>query len=111
MFNWSDNITLPNIMDVINISDTPPNVLQTFTYAWVWFLGPWFFAGVIGVLAGALYIKMENAMVPVTFVMVMSILFGAVLEQSPGGGLPSAEGFVAIIGLLAAFAVGFAFVR
>jgi len=107
MFNWSDNITVPKITDIFNTSDIPFNILQLFTYAWIWFLGGWFIAGVIGVLGGALYLKYNNAMVPLAFFIVMMAVFGGVLQATPTiSGLPSAEGFMYILGLIVAFGIG-----
>jgi len=78
-----------------------------FTYAWVWFLGGWFFAIVIGVIAAALYEKSSNMMVPVVFLVLMLVFFGAVLGATPLNGMPAANVAVDIIGALCAFAVGF----
>jgi len=106
MFNWSENITLPKLTDVLDTSDFPFNILQIFTYAWVWFLGGWFFAGVIGVLAAALYVKYDNAMVPSVFLILMTILFGGVFTASPVGDIPTAEIFRFVIGVIIAFVIG-----
>jgi hypothetical protein len=80
------------------------------TYAWIWVLGGWFFAAVIGALAAALYIKYQNAMVPIIFMLLMVIFYGSVLTAVPLG-FPSAEGFVYIVVVLAAFAIGFMLFR
>ena len=108
MFNWSDNITVPKITDLFNeTSDVPFNLLHMFTYVWIWFLGGWFIAGVIGVLGGALYIKYDNAMVPIAFFIVMMSVFGGVLSATPlMSGLPSAEPFKFLLGLIVAFGIG-----
>lgn len=106
MFNYTENITLPKLSDVINTSSFPINFMQVFTYAWVWFLGGWFFAGVIGVLGAALYMKYDNVMVPVAFFVLMMVFLGPVMNVEPIGPIPSAEGFVYLIGLFAAFAIG-----
>jgi len=108
MFNWSTNITLPKLTDVINASQTPPYpIMQMFTYIWVWFLGGWFFAGVIGVIGAALYIKYENWMVPVAFFVTSMVFLGPVFRATPVmSSLPSAEYFSYILGLLIAFGIG-----
>jgi uncharacterized membrane protein YagU involved in acid resistance len=108
LFNWSSNITLPKLTDVINASQTPPYpVLQIFTYIWIWFLGGWFFAGVIGVIGAVLYEKYENVMVPIAFFVVMMVFFGPLLRASPVmSSLPSAEYFSYILGLIIAFGIG-----
>lgn len=108
MFNWSENITLPKLGDVINSSDTPPNILQSLTYLWVYYLGGWFFAGLIGAIGAALYIKYNNTVVPVVFFIISIILLGGTggvfFEES--GGIPSASYFVYIIGIIAAYVFG-----
>ena len=108
MFNWTEDVTVPKLTDVIETSDFPMNILRMFTYAWVWFLGGWFFAAVIGVFAAALYIKYDNAMVSVAFLITMIILFGGVISASPIGGYGSAEIFRFIIGVIIAFVIGIA---
>lgn len=109
MFNLTDtNISVPKLTDVINSSEFPPNVLQIFTYVWVWFLGAWFYAAVVGAVGAALYIKYDNAMVPIVFFMVMFLLLGGtsgVLFVSTNT-MPSAAIFVYLIGILASFVVG-----
>jgi hypothetical protein len=108
MFNWS-NITpdIPRLTDVINGSGGPIAVLRLFTYPWIWFLGGWFIAMIIGALGAALYIKYDNVMVPAVFFIIMSILFGGVLSADSGGYLGSADIFMYIVILLAAFCIGF----
>lgn len=109
-FNWSSNITLPKLTDVINTSDTPINIMRIFTYLWVWFLGGWFFAGVIGVLAAALYVKYDNAMIPAVFLILSVILLGGVFSAVPvTGGMPTAEAIRFILGVIIAFVIGLAF--
>jgi len=108
MFNLTDNITLPKIGDVINQNITSnPDILRIFTYLWVFYMGGWFFAAVFGIIGAALYIKYDNAVVPVVFFIVMMILFGGVFTAVPGGGLVSASGFMFIIGIIIAFTLGF----
>lgn len=107
MFEWTENVTLPKITDVLDLSEQPMPIWRLFTYAWLYCFGGWFIAGVIGALAAALYIKYDNAMVPVSFAAIMIILYGAVLRADPGGDLPSAEIFVFLVGTLCAFAIGF----
>lgn len=94
MFNWT-NITLPKLTDVFN--NTSRNPTRVFTYAWVEFLGSWFFAIVIGALAAALYTKYQKPIVPIVFFIVMSLLMGRVM---PGN-------FVYIVGIIAGFIIGF----
>ena len=108
MLNLTDNITVPKLTDVFNGSNftNAHDILRMFTYPWVEMLGGWFFAMVIGFLAAALYIKYENAMIPVVFSIVMCILFGAVLRVTTPA-LPSASIFIYIVAVLAAFAIGF----
>lgn len=107
MFNWSTNITLPKLTDVFNGTELPPPVLQMFTYAWIWFLGGWFFAGVIGLIGAVLYIKYDNVNVPVVFFIIMLVFFGPVLRATPVlSTLPSAEYVGYILGLLVAFGIG-----
>jgi hypothetical protein len=108
MFNWS-NITpdIPRITDVLNTNDTPMNVLRLFTYPWIWFLGGWFIAMIIGAIGAALYIKFDNVMYPAVFFILMAIFFSGVLSAEPAGPIPSAGVFIYIIVLLAAFCIGF----
>jgi hypothetical protein len=108
MYNFS-NITLdiPKLTDLINTSRVPSiDFLRIFTYVWVWFLGGWFFAIVFGALAGALYIKYNNTTVPIVFLLLVVILFGGVFNATPIG-IISAEFFVFIVVVLAAFVIGF----
>ena len=107
MFNWTENVTLPKITDIIDYETIPPPIWRLFTYPWFYYFGGWFIAMIIGVLAAALYIKTDNALVPITFSMVMVILYGAILNAVPDNGLPSAEGFVFLVGVLGAFGIGF----
>ena len=71
MYNWT-NVTIPRITDVFN--NTSRNPARLFTYPWVEFLGPWFFAAIIGALAGALFIKYEKPIVPVVFFIICTLL-------------------------------------
>jgi len=107
MFNWTDNVSFPKLTDVLDIADQPMNYWRMFTYPWVFYFGGWFFAAIIGALAAALYIKYDNAMVPVSFAIIMMIFYGSVLRAEPAGDLISAEIFVLLVGILCAFAVGF----
>ena len=84
---------------------TPRKKKQQFP-GWVWFLGGWFFAGVIGVIAGSLYMKYDNAMMPSVFMIIMILLLNSVFFAQPDNDLPSAEGFVYIIGILVSVVVG-----
>lgn len=107
MFNWSENITLPKLSDLINGSVTPPNVARVFTYPWVTFLGGWFFAIVIGIIGGALHMKQKNTMVTVVYFIIMTSIFNSVLFIDPDGLIPSAASFVYFVGILAAFVIGY----
>jgi len=108
-FEWNDTpVDVPKITDVLDPSKGfPPDLFQVFTYAWVWFLGGWFFAILIGGLAAALYEKTDNMIAPVVFLILMLTFFGAVLGATPLNGMPTAAVAVDIIGALAAFAAGF----
>lgn len=110
MFNISKVIpNVPRIQDVINISTNgTPDILRLTTYAWVWFLGGWFFAGILGTLACALYIKSQNAIIPIAFLLVTTVMFQGIYQAVPSmGNLPAADIFVNLIGIFAAFAIGF----
>ena len=108
MFNWSTSDPgFPKLTDLINFSNTPSiDFLRVFTYVWVWFLGGWFFAILFGAIAGALYIKYNNTTVPIIFLLLVVILFGGVFNATPLG-IMSAEFFIFIIVVLAAFSIGF----
>lgn len=97
MYNWTNNITLPKISDYINSSHIPPDIVQMFFEIWIWFLGVYFFVGIIGALAAALYIKYDNTTVPVVFFIVMILLWGAVFSGD----------IKIIIGIITAFVIGF----
>jgi hypothetical protein len=106
-FIWNNStIDIPKLTDLFNNSTGPANVTQLLTYAWIYALGGWFFAAIFGAIAAALYIKYNNSMVPVVFLLIMVILFGDLLAAVPIG-LPSAETFVYIVVVLAAFSIGF----
>ena len=110
MFNLSKVIPdVPRITDVLNIStNSTPDVLRLFTYPWVWFMGGWFFAGIFGTLAAALYIKSQNTIVPIAFLLVTTVMFSSIYHAVPDmGSLPAADMFVDLIGVFGAFAVGF----
>lgn len=107
MFNWTENITLPKLSDLINGSDLPPNVARVFTYVWVTFLGGWFFAIVIGIIGGALQMKQKNTMATVVYFIIMTSIFNSVLFIDPEGAIPSASAFVYFVGVMAAFVIGF----
>lgn len=94
MFNWT-NTTLPKLTDILN--NNSRNILQVLTYSWVIFLGAWFFAAVIGIIAAALYIKTRNVITPVVFFAVCNLLLGAVMPTN----------FLYIVGLIIAFSLGF----
>lgn len=106
MFNWTYNISIPKVTDVINTSHFPMNFMQIFTYIWVWFMGGWFFAGVIGVIGGALYIKTNNVLSTVAFYIIMVVLLTPVLRAT-GTTIISAEGFIYMVGLIVGVAIGF----
>jgi hypothetical protein len=94
MYNWT-NVTIPKITDVFN--NTSRNPARLFTYPWVEFLGPWFFAMLIGALSGALFMKYQKPIVPVVFFIVCTLLLGRVLP----------EGFIYVVGLIGSFVIGF----
>jgi hypothetical protein len=103
--------TIPKLTDILgNNSTGAADVTRVFTYAWIYALGGWFFAAVIGALAAALYIKYQNAMIPAVFLLLMIIFYGSVLTALPLG-LPSAESFVYIVVVIAAFTIGFLLFR
>jgi hypothetical protein len=106
MFNISTNITLPKLGDAINTSHIPPDIFGIFTYIWILNFGGWFFAAIFGIIGAALYIKYDNAVVPVAFFIIMVILFGNVIGATEPG-IPTAGIFVFFIGAIAAFVLGF----
>lgn len=107
VFTWDNTtIDIPKLTDLFNNSTGPADITRVLTYAWIYCLGGWFFAIIIGALAAALYIKYNNAMVPVVFLVLMLIFYGSVLTALPLG-LPAADTFVYIVAVLAAFAIGF----
>lgn len=108
MFNWS-NVTpdIPKLTDLINGSGGSVAVLRLFTYPWIWFLGGWFIAMVLGAIGAALYIKYDNYMVPSVFFIIMVLIFGSVLHVDSGGYLGSADIFIYIVILATAFTMGF----
>ena len=108
MFNWSNATPdIPKLTDLINESRVPTiDFLRIFTYAWTWFLGGWFFAIFFGAVAGALYIKYNNTTVPIVFLLLVVILFGGIFNATPLG-IISAEFFIFIVVVLAAFSIGF----
>lgn len=106
-FIWNNtSVDIPRLTDILHNGTTTSDIARTLTYAWIWTFGGWFFAIVIGGLAAALYIKYQNAMVPVVFLILMVIFYGGVLS-SPVVGFPAADIFVYIVAVLAAFAIGF----
>ena len=107
MFNWSENVTLPKLEDALG-NDTPPNILRMFTYPWILLLGGWFFAALVGAFGAALYIKYNNAMVPVVFFILCILFFGGTggIFFTETEGLPDVAIFVYIIGLIGAYAIG-----
>lgn len=113
MFNYTENITVPKLTDIFNnSSDLPVPIFQMFTHAWIWFMGGWFFAAVIGVIGAALYEKYDNVLVPTVFFMITLAFFGPVLRATPLlSGMPSAEYFTYMLGLLVALGIGLSFYR
>jgi hypothetical protein len=110
-FIWNNTTpNIPRLTDVLNNSSGPLDIARTLTYAWIWVFGGWFFAGIIGTLAAALYIKYQNAMVPIVFMLIMVIFYDSVLTAAPLG-FPSAEIFVYLVVVLAAFSIGFLLFR
>lgn len=108
MFNWSTTDPgFPKLTDLVNNSTVPSvDMLRIFTYVWTWFLGGWFFAMFFGAVAAALYIKYNNATVPMVFLLLIGILFAGVFNATPVG-VMSAEFFIFLIVILSAFVVGF----
>lgn len=106
MFNISTNVTLPKLGDFLNASNIPPDIFSMFTNIWVNAFGGWFFAGVFGIIGGALYVKYDNPYVPVVFFTIMIILFGNVIGASSST-TPEAGIFVIMIGIIVSFVVGF----
>jgi hypothetical protein len=103
MFEWQNDTDLPKITDVFDPSNpSATNFFDMFTYVFVHFLGVWFFAFIIGVLGGALYIKTENTSITLVYFIVMTVLLGGFY---PNGVLPVI--FVYVIGVIAAFVLGF----
>ena len=94
MYNWT-NVTIPKLTDFFNNSSR--NAAQIVTVAWVDFLGGWFFAAVLGVIASALYIKTKNVMGPIALLVIGNLLLGRILPDS----------FLYLVGLIVAFAIGF----
>ena len=94
MYNNS-NITLPGFTDFLNGSN--PNVSRIFLEPWIWSLGGWFFAWIIGLIAAVLYIKYDEPTVPIAFLVLIVILWRAVLPTE----------FIALVGLIASYVVGF----
>ena len=110
MFNWTENISVPKISD-LDWSKTPPDVLWVFTHVWVWFLGAWFFAGVVGIIGAALYVKYENALVAAAwYIISLSLLGGTsgILFESTDT-VSDASPLVYILGLIVAFLIGITF--
>lgn len=108
-FTWNNStLDLPKLSDIIDPSEGVPfNMLQLFTYAWTWFLGSWFFALIIGIIGGSLYVRSNNAVYTSVYFVLMAALFTTVLNASPIGDLPSTAIFMDIIGIFVAFAFGF----
>lgn len=96
MFNWT-NTTIPKLTDIFN--NTSRNPARIVTYPWVEFLGPWFFALVIGALAGAVYIKYQKPVVPIVFFVVMILLVNVVMPVN----------LIYIVGIITGFVIGFIF--
>ena len=94
------------ITDLFNNSTGVQDIARVLTYAWIYVMGGWFFAAIMGALAAALYIKYDNAMVPIVFLLLMVIMYGSVLTAVPLG-LPDASIFTYFVVVLAAFAIGF----
>ena len=102
-----DTLNLSKITDLFDGSTFPPNILQVFTYIWVWFLGGWFFAGIIGAVGCMLYVKYENWAVSASYFIIMITLYLGVLQATPVGGMPSAESFIFFIGVFVSIGIGF----
>jgi phosphotransferase system glucose/maltose/N-acetylglucosamine-specific IIC component len=100
MFDWANKTYFPRISDLFNMSDlSNMDWMDMFTYIWVAFLGPWFFGILIGTIAAAIYIKFNNAIVAIAFLIIASALLGVVLPVE----------FLFIVGLLAGIVIGILF--
>ena len=94
------NITFPKLSDLINVSE-PLNWTRMFTYAWTDIFGLWFFAMVVGVIGGALYMKYDNALGTFVWFIVMGIFLGSIINA----------GILYIFGILCMFILGFLLYR
>ena len=100
MFNWSNETYFPKLTDLFNLSDlTNINWLDMFTYIWIAFLGSWFFGMLIGTIAAALYIKYDNAIVTIAFLIIASAILNAVLPSI----------FLFVIGIISGIVIGVLF--
>jgi len=90
------NVSFPKISDFFNLSNNT-NMFRMFTDAWTTVFGIWFFAMVIGVIGGALYVKTESTIGTVVFYIVSTLLLGSILEPS----------FVYFAGIICMLSIGF----
>lgn len=89
------NATLPKISDIF--SDTEFQWSRIFTEAWIQVFGLWFFAMVLGVIGGAIYMKFENTMVTLIYFLLVGIILSSILSA----------GVLYVLGLMIAFGIGF----
>jgi len=103
-FTYTDDTDLPKITDVVNANSSSTDGIfewsRVFTYAWVWALGGWFFALILGVIGGAIFLQYKRMEVVAAYFIIVLILFGAVT---------SSIGYVA--GILVALILGFLIYR
>lgn len=100
MFDWANKTYFPKFTDLFNMSDLPnTNWLDMFTYIWISFMGDWFYGMIIGAIGAALYVKYENAPVTITYFIVMTALFTAVLPSI----------FLFIVGSITGITIGIVF--
>jgi len=100
-FTYTDNDTdLPTITDIINPDTDTFDWARVFTYAWVWALGGWFFALILGVIGGAIYIQSKRIEVTAAYFIIVLILYASITQNI---------GYV--VGIVIALIIGFLFYR
>jgi hypothetical protein len=100
-FTYTDNDTdLPKITDIINPDTNTFDWARVFTYAWVWALGGWFFALILGVIGGAIYIQSKRLEVTAAYFIIVLILYASITQNI---------GYV--VGIVIALIIGFLFYR
>jgi hypothetical protein len=101
IFTYTDNGTdYPDLTDVIDPDTDQFDWARIFTYAWVWALGGWFFAMVLGVIGGALYVYYKSMEITVAYFIIILLIFGAVTQNI---------GYV--VGIMVALIIGYLFYR